>query len=72
MPLRSSTTVGLAGRVIGVHPASQDEPDTAERRPSEKGILDPARVVVVGDGVIGCSVAYYLAQLGWSEVVVLE
>ncbi|MGF1529432.1 MAG: FAD-dependent oxidoreductase [Candidatus Competibacterales bacterium] len=31
-----------------------------------------ARVVVVGGGIIGCSVAYHLAHLGWSEVVVLE
>src|SRR5215470_16929957 len=31
-----------------------------------------ARVVVVGGGVIGCSVAYHLAHLGWTDVVVLE
>src|SRR6478735_8436752 len=31
-----------------------------------------ARVVVVGGGVIGCSVAYHLAHLGWSDVVLLE
>jgi glycine cleavage system T protein len=30
------------------------------------------RVVIVGGGVIGCSVAYHLAKLGLSEVVLLE
>ncbi len=31
-----------------------------------------ARVVVVGGGVIGASVAYHLAHMGWTDVVVLE
>ncbi len=31
-----------------------------------------ARVVIVGGGVIGCSVAYHLAKLGWKDVVLLE
>ena len=31
-----------------------------------------ARVVVIGGGIIGCSVAYHLAELGWDDVVVLE
>lgn len=31
-----------------------------------------ARVVIVGGGVIGCSVAYHLTKLGWSDVVLLE
>ncbi len=31
-----------------------------------------ARVVVVGGGVIGCSVAYHLAHMGWKDVVLLE
>lgn len=33
---------------------------------------DRARVVVIGGGVIGCSVAYHLAHAGWSDVVLLE
>ncbi|MEO1562117.1 MAG: FAD-dependent oxidoreductase [Pseudomonadota bacterium] len=33
---------------------------------------DKARVVIIGGGVIGCSVAYHLAKLGWEDVVLLE
>jgi glycine cleavage system T protein len=33
---------------------------------------DRAQAVVVGGGVIGCSVAYHLARLGWTDVVLLE
>lgn len=31
-----------------------------------------ARVVVVGGGIAGCSVAYHLTKLGWKDVVLLE
>ena len=31
-----------------------------------------ARVVIVGGGVVGCSVAYHLARLGWRDVLLLE
>ena len=31
-----------------------------------------ARVVIVGGGIIGCSVAYHLVKLGWRDVVLLE
>ena len=31
-----------------------------------------ARVVVIGGGVIGCSVAYHLGHMGWRDVVLLE
>ena len=33
---------------------------------------DRAQVVVVGGGVIGCSVAYHLTKLGWTDVVLIE
>ncbi|MEM1274534.1 MAG: FAD-dependent oxidoreductase [Pseudomonadota bacterium] len=31
-----------------------------------------ARVVIIGGGVSGCSVAYHLTKLGWTDVVLLE
>ena len=31
-----------------------------------------ARVVIIGGGVVGCSVAYHLTKLGWQDVVLLE
>lgn len=31
-----------------------------------------ARVVIVGGGIIGVSIAYHLTKLGWSDVVLLE
>src|SRR6056297_2368974 len=44
------------------------------RRKGERRMQLPekARVVIVGGGVIGCSVAYHLAKLGWKDVVLLE
>jgi 4-methylaminobutanoate oxidase (formaldehyde-forming) len=35
-------------------------------------IPSKARAVIIGGGVVGCSVAYHLAKLGWSDVVLLE
>ena len=31
-----------------------------------------ARVVIIGGGVMGCGLAYHLAHLGWTDVVLLE
>ena len=33
---------------------------------------DRAQVVIIGGGVVGASIAYHLAELGWTDVVVLE
>ena len=37
-----------------------------------KKIPNKTKVVVIGGGVIGCSVAYHLAKFGWKETIVLE
>src|SRR5512139_1821127 len=33
---------------------------------------DQARVVVIGGGIFGVNVAYHLAKLGWTDLVLLE
>jgi glycine/D-amino acid oxidase-like deaminating enzyme len=39
---------------------------------TDSQLPDRAQVVIVGGGVTGCSIAYHLAQLGWTDVVLLE
>ncbi len=31
-----------------------------------------AQVVIIGAGIVGCSAAYHLSQLGWQDVIVLD
>ena len=33
---------------------------------------DQARVVIIGGGITGCSIAYHLTQMGWTDVVLLD
>jgi 4-methylaminobutanoate oxidase (formaldehyde-forming) len=39
---------------------------------SEQDLPEHARAVVIGGGIIGCSVAYHLAEMGCRDVVLLE
>ncbi len=39
---------------------------------SDPGFPTSARVVIIGGGIIGCSVAYHLADMGCKDVVLLE
>ncbi|PPB80464.1 4-methylaminobutanoate oxidase (formaldehyde-forming) [Albidovulum inexpectatum] len=39
---------------------------------SEQVLPRRARCVIIGGGVVGCSVAYHLTKLGWTDVVLLE
>ncbi len=33
---------------------------------------EQAQAVIIGGGIIGCSIAYHLALLGWLDIVLLE
>jgi len=46
--------------------------DEAAPESGAKQLPRSARVVIVGGGIIGCSVAYHLTKLGISDVVLLE
>lgn len=42
------------------------------RCPAVPELPTTARAVVVGGGIVGCSTAYHLAQMGWTDTVLLE
>jgi 4-methylaminobutanoate oxidase (formaldehyde-forming) len=44
----------------------KDSTDTTSKLPEK------AKVVIIGGGVIGCSVAYHLSKLGWKDIMLLE
>ncbi len=35
-------------------------------------IPDQAQLVIIGGGIVGCSLAYHLTKIGWKDVIVLE
>ena len=47
-----------------------------EIQSGETGTVKPlpkhAKVVVIGGGVVGCSILFHLAKFGWKDVVLLE
>jgi dimethylglycine dehydrogenase len=38
----------------------------------EKPMKSHVRAVVIGGGVVGCSVLYHLAKAGWTDVMLIE
>ena len=38
----------------------------------QKDLPKSCKVVVIGGGVVGCSVAYHLAKFGWKDTILLE
>jgi 4-methylaminobutanoate oxidase (formaldehyde-forming) len=42
------------------------------RRPQVVGIPQSTQVVIIGGGIVGCSLAYHLTLRGWKDVVLLE
>ena len=44
----------------------KDEEKTGKQLPSH------AKVVIIGGGVVGCSIMFHLAKFGWNDVILLE
>ena len=38
----------------------------------DKALPPHARAVIIGGGIVGCSVAFHLAKLGWHDIVLVE
>jgi heterotetrameric sarcosine oxidase gamma subunit len=58
--------------IVTIDPGPGD-PDTTVSPGTLGGVVPSrAQVVIVGGGVTGCSIAYHLAHLGWTDVVLLE
>ena len=43
-----------------------------ETGPRAKALPSHAKVVIIGGGVVGCSILFHLAKFGWKDVVLLE
>ena len=43
-----------------------------DETPAGKTLPSHAKVVVIGGGVVGCSILFHLAKFGWKDVVLLE
>ena len=43
-----------------------------QTRQNTKALPSHARVVIIGGGVVGCSILFHLAKYGWKDVVLLE
>ena len=37
-----------------------------------KELPKSCKTIVIGGGVVGCSVAYHLAKFGWKDTILLE
>ena len=46
--------------------------DTPQQVHAKGSIPDQARVVIIGGGIIGTSIAYHFGKLGWKDTVLLE
>ena len=65
---RTSTATGLRPTIL-IRVMSADGPSFSD---TNQSLPDSSSVVIVGGGVIGCSIAYHLAKRGCSDVVLLE
>jgi dimethylglycine dehydrogenase len=47
-------------------------PEIQKEYSGAKSLPSHAKVVVIGGGVVGCSILFHLAKFGWKDVVLLE
>ncbi|MGR3661624.1 MAG: GcvT family protein [Paracoccaceae bacterium] len=47
-------------------------PEIQKETANQKPLPSHAKVVVIGGGVVGCSILFHLAKFGWKDVVLLE
>ena len=52
--------------------AEHDRRSREDRTGDHRNMTEQARVVVIGGGITGVSVAYHLAEAGWSDVLLVE
>src|SRR2546428_397897 len=57
----------VSGSSLGWEPAGEDRGGMGV-----SGVPAQARVVVIGAGIVGNSMAYHLAQQGWKEIVLID
>src|SRR5438445_6648744 len=65
-------TVSPKAPGIGKTPAARLLAFTKPIMGSSTSLPREAKVIIVGGGVIGTSVAYHLTKLGWKDVILLE
>lgn len=53
-------------------PGRGDGRAETSRTATDEHVKSHARAVIIGDGIIGASVAYHLTRLGWRDVILLE
>ena len=57
-------------------PSDSSGTSTPQNSPSPlsapRSFPDSAHVVIIGAGIVGCSAAYHLTRLGWTDVLVLD
>ena len=66
-PARHAIQAAAAPRLASYSTAPTSRPSS-----SATSLPTQARAVVVGGGIIGCSTAYHLAKLGWTDVLLIE
>src|SRR5205809_2425907 len=72
---RSETDcAGTSCRKRSAPPTNRNEARYAAVRmgPTDRNLPSHARVVVIGCGIVGNSVAYHLGRLGWRDIVLLD